>query len=289
MPHSQSSLVAIVATVVALGGCIAGQIGEPEEADGTVGSDGEAVAAAVFVRSDQVHFGRAPHNTGDLSQLVNDDFSNPGKAAKAVNAWLDEHPGYRLPIYLGCIHTWIYDTDATYRANVHALAAEIEAHEAHPILLYFEERNASHAPHPVSAGHAAELRKLAHLATLLLATYADGYDGHGDVVAIVKAWKHWYHGVLKVPMASMMIDVDLSQTPANFYYGSRGHLANFNHVVRWELDAAYDQGFAGFHTYGNVGGNYGTKRADDSTYQELDDAWHDLVKAHPKQAFSGID
>ena len=289
---SCSSLAAFIVALLALNGCIAGQIGdsgEPLADEEAVGSEADAVGAAPFVRSDQVHFGRAPHNTGDLSQLVADDFSGPAKSAKAVNAWLDDHPGYDKPLYLGCIHTWIYDTDASYRANVHALVTAVQAHKPHALLLYFEERNASHSPHPVSTAHAATLRKLAQHASLLLATYTNGYDSHSDVVEIVKQWKHWYNGVLKVPMASLMIDVDLSQTPATFYYGSRSHLANFNEVVRWTLNAAYNQGFSGFHTYGNVGGNYGTKRADDSTYATLGDAWHDLMKAHPKRAFSGVD
>jgi hypothetical protein len=283
-------LVMLIAAVLALG-TTAGCVGDPSDGGGAseeVDAENDAVAAALFVRSDQVSFGRAPANTGDLSDKIANDFSNPDDGAAKVIAWIKDHPGYEKPIYLGDIQTWVYDTSHTYRVNVHTLASKIHAATKHPILFYFEEENASHAPHPVSTANAESLRTLAKSATLLCATYANGQMTHGEEIAAVMHYRHWYHDVLGVPMASMMIDVDTSQTPVSFYYGSRGDLANFDHVIVWTLNSAYAHGFAGFHTFGNVGGKYGTKRAADSTYAALDDAWKSLKKNHPKQAFSGL-
>jgi hypothetical protein len=240
------------------------------------------------VRSDQVSFGRAPDNTGELQAMVKDDFSDAAHSADQVIAWLHQHKGYPHPIYLGCIHTWIYDTDHTYRVNVHTLVSRVHQATQHPILLYFEEENGSHSPHPVSTAHAASLRVLAESTSLLCATYASGQDSHSEVIAKVMHYKSWYGGTLGVPMTSLLIDVDTSQTPLDFYYGTRGDLANFDHVVGWALRSAFYHGFAGFHTYGNVGGKFGTKRAADSTYAALDSAWHDLAAANPKRKFSGM-
>lgn len=121
-----------------------------------------------------------------------------------------------------------------------------------------------------------------------MATYADGKNTKSEVDAIVTRWKSYYHGKLGLPMKAMLIDVDVSQTPSSFYYGSRGNLASFNKVVGWALSSAYDHGFGGFHTFGNVGGTYGTVRAADSTYEALDEAWDKLVAKHPSQKFSGL-
>jgi hypothetical protein len=248
----------------------------------------DAVVASTFIRSDQLSFGRAPSNTSDRSKDIDPDFKDPAAGAAKVIAWLDDHPGFDKPLYLGCIHAWIYDTDATYRANVHTLVSKIRAKTDNKLLLYFEEQNASHTPHPVSASHAKTLRTLAGSATLLLATYLDGQDTHSDEIDIVMRWRKHYHDELGLPMSSLMIDIDLSQTPESFYYGSRGDLTEFNRVIGWALKSAYAHGFAGMHTYGNVGGNYGTKRAADSTYAALDKAWSDLAAAHPKQKFTGL-
>lgn len=256
--------------------------------DDVEGTSEEVSAAAVFIRSDQVSFGRAPINTKDLSNLVQPDFSKPDASAQQVIAWIKAQPNYAHPIYLGCVHTWIYDTDATYRANVHELVSKVYAATHHALLLYFEEENATHSPHPVSAAHAADLRSLAKSATLLCATYANGQDSHSEVVARVEHYRTHYHGALGVPMSAMMIDVDVSQTPLSFYYGSRADLANFDKVVGWALTAAYNKGFTGFHTFGNVGGNFGTARAADSTYAALTKDWDALVAAHPKQKFEGL-
>lgn len=89
-------------------------------------------------------------------------------------------------------------------------------------------------------------------------------------------------------MTSLTIDVDTSQTPIGFHHGSRGDLAGFNQAIGWTLRSAHAHGFAGFHTYGNVGGNFGTLRAADSTCTALGKAWHDLVVAHPKQKLDGL-
>lgn len=267
----------------------AGCVAETGDAPGEEpGAETDALTGAPFVRSDQVSFGRAPENTHDASSLVPDDFSDPKHAADEVIDWLKQHEGYPHPVYLGCVHTWIYDTDATYRANVHTLVATIHSATHHPTLLYFEEENASHAPHPLSKTHAHALRTLAGETSLLCATYANGHDDHTSVDEKVAHYKDWYSGELGVPMSSLMIDVDLSQTPSSFYYGSRGKLANFDKVVGWALTAAYDHGFAGFHTFGNVGGKYGTVRAADATYTHLDEDWDALVKAHPKREFAGL-
>jgi hypothetical protein len=283
----RSTFAILLSGSLALGalGCVAPV---DDTADEASAAESDALAVPVFVRSDQLSFGRAPHNTGDLSKSIPEDFSNPEKAAQMVIDWLDAHPGYEDPIYLGCIHTWIYDTSHDYRVDIHTLASKIHAATHHPIFFYFEERNASHLPHPVSAAHGEALRTLAKSASLLCATYTNGKDSHADVVSVVAQWKHHYHDALGVPMKSLLIDVDTSQTPSSFYYGSRGDLAQFNRVIKWTLNAAYNQGFGGFHTFGNVGGSYGTQRAADSTYDALDAGWDALVAAHPKQKFSGL-
>jgi len=269
----------------ALGCAVEPPDGSGDEVDESVG---DAIAASEFVRSDQVSFGRAPANTSDRSKELHPDFSDPTGDANKVIAWLDDHPEIKHPVYVGVIHAWIYDTDATYRANVHTLVSKIHAKKDNRLLLYFEEENASHAPHAVSKAHAQALRTLTNSATLLCATYLTGRDSHEDEIDTIMRWRSYYHDQLGVPMKAMMIDVDVSQTPSNFYYGTRGDLAEFDKVIGWGLKSAYAHGFAGFHTFGNVGGNYGTKRAADSTYAALDDAWDALVKAHPKQKFTGI-
>jgi hypothetical protein len=279
-----SSLLLAACLAFGSAACVAAPIDDGEDPAATT----DALSVPVFVRSDQVSFGRAPENTSDLSKNVDPMFASPEKDAAYVTQWIEGHPNDHHPVYLGCIHAWIYDTSHDYRAAVHTLASKIHAATGHPLFFYFEEENASHAPHPVSTAHAEAMRTLAKSAHLLMATYANGDMSHADVVANVKRWKSHYHDALGVPMDAMLIDVDLSQTPSSFYYGSRGDLANFDHVVPWALDAAYNQGFAGFHTFGNVGGHYGTKRAADSTYEALDKAWDALVAAHPKQDFSGI-
>jgi len=248
----------------------------------------DALTTPEFVRSDQVSFGRAPQNTAELQSLVHPDFSNASADAKKVIAWLDAHPNVHESVYLGDVQTWVYDTDANYRANVHTLVSTVHAAKPNRLLLYFEEENASHAPHPVSAAHGQALRTLTHSATLLCATYLNGPDSHTDEIDVVMEWRKHYHDELGVPLTAMMIDIDTSQTPNSFYYGTRGDLANFNHIVVWALNSAYAHGFAGFHTYGNVGGHFGTLRAADSTYAALDNAWSSLVKAHPHQKFTGI-
>jgi hypothetical protein len=277
-----------LAGAVSIGACGCAADPSDDETAEDVGTNADAVTVPVFVRSDQVSFGRAPSNTGDQSSKVNPDFSNADQAATEIIAWIKDHPGYDKPIYLGCVHAWDYNASHTYRTNVHTLVSKIHAATHHPLLLYFEEENASHSPHPVTADHARSLRTLAQSATLLCATYANGQDSHADVIDKVMHYRTYYHDQLGIPMTSMMIDVDTSQTPSNFYYGSLDNLAHFDSVVVWALNSAYAHGFAGFHTFGNVGGKYGTKRAADSTYAALDKAWKALVAAHPKQQFSGI-
>lgn len=277
----------IAAAFLALG--TASCVAEPMDDDVEETAElSEELAAPVFIRSDQLSFGRAPSNTGDRSKGVNQEFTSPKQDADQVIEWLKDHPGYDNPLYLGCIHAWIYDTSHTYRSNIHTLASRIRQATNHPIMFYFEEENASHSRHPVSKSHGQALRTLAKSAKLIMATYTDGKNTKAGVTSIVNRWKSYYHGELGIPMKAMLIDVDLSQTPSNFYYGSRGNLGNFNKVVRWTLDAAYAKGFGGFHTYGNVGGTFGTKRAADSTYDALNDAWDALVEKHPNQKFTGL-
>ncbi|HEX8792305.1 MAG TPA: hypothetical protein VF765_15230 [Polyangiaceae bacterium] len=244
----------------------------------------------VFHRSDTLSFGRAPSNTEDLSQVagVADDFSNVDAAVNRAMAWVDQHPKDEKPLYLAGIHAWIYEEDGGYRSRIEDFASKLASRSHRTILLYFEEENASHPPHALSETHAPALKRLVEHATLLCATYANGALDRQETSARVAHWKSWYHDKLGVPLHAMWIDVDLSQTPSSFYYGSRSDLTEFDHVVPWALNAAYDDGFGGFHTYGNVGGKFGTKRAADSTYADLDDAWNKLVDEHPRVTFEGI-
>lgn len=249
-----------------------------------------ATTARVFHRSDTLSFGRAPSNTEDLSQIatVADDFSNVDAAVNRAMEWVDQHPKDEKPLYLGGIHAWIYDEDGGYRARIEDFASRLAGRSHRTILLYFEEENASHSPHAVSESHAPAMRRLAEHATLLCATYANGAMDHQQTSARVDHWKSWYHDRLGVPLRAMWIDVDLSQTPSSFYYGSRGNLTEFDRVVPWALATAYEDGFGGFHTYGNVGGKFGTKRAADSTYADLDKAWSKLADEHPRVTFEGL-
>ena len=282
-----SALIFGLVTLAGTSGC------SVDSSDGMTPEEEQSLADAIttpeFVRSDQVSFGRAPANTTELQALVHRDFSDPVSDANKVIAWIDAHPNAHDSVYLGDVQTWVYDVDATYRANVHTLVSHIHAHAPDKrLLLYFEEQNATHSRHQVSAAHGPALRTLAGSATLLCATYLNGRDSHTDEIDIVMSWRKHYHDELGVPLKSMIIDVDTSQTPSSFYYGSRGQLANFDHVIVWALNSAYAHGFAGFHTYGNVGGHFGTLRAADSTYAALDKGWEALVKAHPHQKFTGI-
>lgn len=260
----------------------------PVDDDEDAAKTEDGLSASVFIRSDQLSFGRAPGNTSDLSKHVDPDFATPAEDAAYVIKWIKDHPTDKKPVYLGCIHAWIYDSSHDYRTNIHTLASKVHQATGHALLFYFEEENASHSPHPVSTAHAQSLRTLTNSSKLLMATYTNGHMSHSDVVSSVSRWKSHYHGALGLPMSAMLIDVDTSQTPSSFYYGSRANLAEFNKVIGWTLRAAYSQGFGGFHTFGNVGGNYGTSRAADSTYKALDDTWDALVEAHPKQKFSGL-
>src|SRR5262249_22854404 len=221
----------------------------------------------------------APMNTKDLHALVHDDFSSPLASANAIIHHLKEHPT-KHPVYLGNIHAWIYDGDPGYRANIHTLVAHIAQATDHRLFFYFEEENASHAPHAVSAQHGEALRELAKSASLLMATYVNGQQSHSEVVETVARFEHHYHDKLGVPLRSMLIDVDLSHPPPSFYYGTRGYLSNFNHVIGWALTAAYKKGFGGFHTMGNgPNASFGTKQASDSTYAKLNADWDALVAA----------
>jgi len=278
--HALLALLALAAGSVACGGA------DGEDA-ATGASEEEVNAGTPFVRSDQVHLGRAPRNTLDLGHDVTDDFSTPNAVADKVIAELKESPT-PYPVYLGNIHTWVYDANATYRANVHTLATRVHDATGARILFYFEERNATNGPTPVSQTHAAQLRALSKIATLLMATYVTGSMSKADVERDVKHFHDWYGGALGVLLPDMMIDVDTSQTSGGAYYGSNGALANFNEAIGWTLDAAYALHFGGFHTMGNASSNYGTKVAADSTYQALDHAWATLEAAHPQRAFSGI-
>jgi hypothetical protein len=259
------------------------------ESEAQTSEESALAAPRVFHRSDTLSFGRTPWNTEDLSQIagVADDFSNVDDAVKRVMAWVGQNPHHEMPLYLAGIHAWIYEDDGGYRARIEELASTLAARSHRTILLYFEEENATHSPHAVSESHAPALKRLTDHATLLCATYANGAMGEGLTRARVRHWKTWYHDRLGVPLDAMWIDVDTSQTPSSFYYGSRGDLAEFDRVVPWALDAAYADGFGGFHTYGNVGGKFGTKRAADSTYDALNNAWDKLVKEHPRVTFDG--
>lgn len=274
----------VLPLTVACGSSPDGQ-GEDQASQGS-----DLAGGRVFHRSDTLSFGRTPWNTEDLSQIagVADDFSNVDAAVEAAMDWVAANPKDERPLYVSGIHAWIYDTDGGYRARIEELASKLETRSHRPILLYFEEENAGHSPHAVSDSHAAALRSLAEHATLLCATYANGGLDHAQTSARVDHWKSWYHDRLGVPLHAMWIDVDMSQTPSSFYYGSRDDLPEFDRVVPWALAAAYDDGFGGFHTYGNVGGKYGTKRAADSTYAALNEAWVDLLLAHPKVTFDGM-
>ncbi len=274
--------LAVFALSVASAAC-----GGSEGGDGaTSASEDEINAGTPFVRSDQVHLGRAPRNTLDLQHDVTDDFSRPNAAADKAIAELRATPT-SYPVYLGNIHTWVYDADAAYRANVHTLAARVHEATGARVFFYFEERNASNGPTPVSHAHGPQLRALSKIATLLMATYVTGAMTRDAVQRDVKHFHDWYSGELGVALPDMLIDVDTSQTAGGAYYGTRGDLANFNQAIGWTLDAAYAMHFGGFHTMGNAGNGYGTKVAADSTYQALDRAWKALEAAHPRRAFSG--
>jgi len=275
----------LTAFTLALGiaGCGASDGSDPNAA----AAEEDLSAGGPFVRSDQVHLGRAPRNTLDLQKSVADDFSKPSATADAIVAELKAKPT-PYPVYLGNIHTWVYDVDPTYRANVHTLASRVHDGAGVRVLFYFEERNARNGPTPVSVTHAAQLRALSHVATLLMATYVTGAMAKDAVVADVRHFHDWYGGKLGVALGDMLIDVDTSQTSSAAYYGTRGDLARFNDGIGWALDAAYAMHFGGFHTMGNTGDGYGTKVAADSTYAALDAAWAALEAAHPKRAFEGV-
>jgi hypothetical protein len=292
MRASPASFVALAASVLTLAvGCGSSGDDAAASADELVAASADALSAPKsFVRSDQVHLGRAPSNTLDLQALVPADFTHPAEAAAAVVARHREHPTDARPIYLGNIHAWVYNADVRYRADINALAAAVDHGTAgRRVLFYFEEENASTSLQPVAEEHAGNLRFVTAHATLLMATYANGRQTRAEVSAVVGHMKAWYHGRLGVPMTRMMIDVDTSQTPTGAYYGSRGDLAAFDDVLGWTLDAAYAQGFAGFHTMGNSGSAAGTAVASDSTYVALDAAWRKLESAHQKQTtFTGV-
>lgn len=292
MRGSIASVVALAASVLALAvGCGTSADDASAGQDEPVAESADALSAPkAFVRSDQVHLGRAPSNTLDLQALVPPDFTHPAEAAASVVARHREHPTDARPIYLGNIHSWVYNADVRYRADLDTLAAAVDAGTGgRRVMFYFEEENASTSPQPVAEAHAGNLRFVTSHATLLMATYANGQQSHAQEVAAVGHMKSWYHGRLGVPMTRMMIDVDTSQTPTNAYYGSRGDLAAFNRVVGWTLDSAYNQGFAGFHTMGNSGSAAGTAIAADSTYAALDAAWRKLEGAHQGHTtFSGV-
>src|SRR4051794_8111635 len=120
----RQKLFLLAAFALAASGC---SVEAPDDSDGDedVAEVDDAIAASVFYRSDQVSFGRAPSNTSDRSKDLHADFSDPAGDAAKVLKFLDDHPGFDKPLYLGCIHTWIYDVDATYRANVHTLVSRI--------------------------------------------------------------------------------------------------------------------------------------------------------------------
>jgi hypothetical protein len=260
--------------------------GDGVDGDGT--SADEIRPATVFVRSDQVHYGRAPANTVDLSAMVDPD--RPLASAEDVIAYVRDHDADARPVYLGCVHAWLFNDDASYRTNWQTLASHVRTATGHHFLVYFEEQNATHSPDPVQIVHAPALRALAANASLLLATYATGRMSHVDVVDKIHGFRFWYNETLHVPMADLMIDIDTSQTTSAFYYGTRGDLAQFNLVIGWALTCAYNQGFAGFHTMGNsrlANGSNGTWWAADSTYVALDHAWAALEEAHPHQQFEG--
>jgi hypothetical protein len=125
--RSLGSLVALASAVLTLAaGCDAGSE-DPStsgSADELVGESADALnAPKAFVRSDQVHLGRAPSNTLDLQDSVTPDFSHPAAAAARVVARHREHPTDARPIYLGNIHSWVYNADVRYRADLNTLAA----------------------------------------------------------------------------------------------------------------------------------------------------------------------
>jgi len=286
------AFVALAASVLTLGvGCGSSADDAAASAGEPVGESADALSAPkAFVRSDQVHLGRAPSNTLDLQALVTPDFTHPVEAAAAVVARHREHPTDARPIYLGNIHSWVYNADVRYRADINTLAAAVDTGTGgRRVMFYFEEENASTSPQPVAEEHAGNLRFVTSHATLLMATYANGRLDHAEEIAAVAHMKSWYHGRLGVQMTSMMIDVDTSQTPSGAYYGSRGDLAAFDQVLGWTLESAYNQGFAGFHTMGNSGSAAGTAIASDSTYAALDAAWRKLESAHQGQTkFTGV-
>ena len=284
-------LVSVAAVALSLGAGCAAPDDAAATADEPVAESADALSAPKsFARSDQVNLGRAPANTLDLHALVSADFTDPRVSAARVIARHREHPTDARPIYLGNIHAWVYNADSRYRADINTLAEAVDAGTGgRRVMFYFEEENASTSPRPIAEEHAGNLRFVTSHATLLMATYANGRDSHAEVVDLVAHMKSWYHGRLGVPMTRMMIDVDTSQTPTNAYYGSRGDLAAFNDVIGWTLDAAYAQGFTGFHTMGNTGTGAGTAVAADSTYVALDAAWKKLESAHAKQTtFTGV-
>jgi hypothetical protein len=279
------AILALFASMSGVAAC--GGADDGADPGATASSEEEISAAIPFVRSDQVHLGRAPRNTLDLQASVTPDFSKPDAAADAVIAALKAKPT-PYPVYLGNVHTWVYESDASYRANIHTLASRVHDATGVRVLVYFEERNFSNGPTPVSVTHAAQLRALSKVATLLMATYITGSMTKDAVLGDVKHFHDWYGGTLGIALPDMLIDVDTSQTSSGAYYGTRGDLANFDKGIAWALDAAYAMHFGGFHTMGNASDNFGTKVASDSTYQALDAAWAALESAHPKRAFEGV-
>lgn len=258
-----------------------------DEAAAQLGVSEDALRTAPFLRTDQASFHRTPDNTAILSDLVAPDFSDPAGGAARVIAALRGVPAAK-PAYVGVIHTWDYEASARYRTDVHAFLSRVKGATHHTVLVYFEERNASHGPTPVSAAHANALREVAGDALLLCATYVDGRDSLAEVSAKILHYKSHYHGALGVPMSALVVDVDLSDTPSGFYYGADGDLAAFDRSVRRALSLSYAYGFAGFHSIGNSGGNFGVKRASDATYAALDAGWRRLVAAHPGAQFAGL-
>ncbi|MEO6575411.1 MAG: hypothetical protein ABIP89_16305, partial [Polyangiaceae bacterium] len=91
--------------------------GAADAGDSSDQIDEELTKAPVFVRSDQVHYGRAPANTEDLEALVDlETLSHPIDRANAVIKWIAANPNSDKPIYLGCIHTWVYTSSASFRS-----------------------------------------------------------------------------------------------------------------------------------------------------------------------------
>jgi hypothetical protein len=240
-------------------------------------------AGGEFVRCDQASKQRAPYNVADFTYVISKGFAAPAEDAKKVIQHLS-HTKTPFPVYLGKVEARRFAAEPALRAHVTQLAKLVTEAAKVRCLVYLHEDAPQHA---VPAALAGDLQELAKHATLAMATSCDGLMTREQVQARVRHVHEHYGGTLKIPLSRMLVDVDLSQTAEAQHFGTRGHQKNFDEVVGWALDETFALRFGGFHTMGNARNQNGAKRAADSTYVALNEAWGKLVAAHPEQAFPG--